>query len=150
MGRISMIIRRSGAKGGAFALLALAAACAVAPGNVFHTMYGTQVHALADGRFEVVPEIGATRDAFWCAAGEYARRARGAGWTRQVYVARGMGAGEAVDRRSTVVFTLDPVASAEPRPWLYRANRFQPGDSLSVQSAEARCSLPPRHFFRGR
>ena len=131
MGSISDILKRA-----ACALVPLTAACVQSPDTVFHTMHGAQVHRLADDRFEVVPEIGAVRDAYWCAAGEYARRARGAGWGDRVYVARGLRRGEAVDRKSTVVFSLRPVPQAEPQPWLMRINRFKPGDSQTVQGAE--------------
>lgn len=134
MGKISKII-----KSVCFAVVPLAAACTQPQGNVLHTMHGAQVHRLEDARFEVVPEIGAVRDAYWCAAGEYARRAGGADWGDRVYVARDLGRGEAVDRKSTVVFSLVPVAGAEPQPWLMRVNRFRPGDYLTVQSAERRC-----------
>lgn len=125
---------------GIFASAALAAACAEPQDTVFRSMYGSQVYALDGGRFEVVPEIGSYGGAFWCGAGEYARRALGAGWTSRVYVSRGMGEGVAVDRKSTVIFTLSPVASAAPPPVILRENRFRPGDSMSVQDAESRCS----------
>lgn len=122
------------------ALLTLTAACAPLPENEFHGKYGSRVYVHADGQFEVAPEIGAPGEAYWCAAGEYARRARGASWTDRVYVARKLGPGELVDRKSTVKFSLEPVVSPGEQSWLYRGNRFRPGDSQSVQAAEGRCS----------
>lgn len=122
------------------ALLGLAAACGPMPENEFRGKYGTRVFTHADGRFEVAPETGAPRAAYWCAAGEYARRARGAALTDRVYVTRKMGPGELIDRKSTVTFSLEPTAQQGEQSWIYRGDRFRPGDSQSVQAAEGRCS----------
>ncbi|APG46281.1 hypothetical protein [Phaeobacter porticola] len=115
-------------------------ACAEATPTGHVTMDSARVFALPDGSFEVAPPQGSVRSAFWCGAADYARRALGAGWNQEIYVARGMGKGVAVNRKSTVHFTLTPVENARGDSWLKRTNAYNVGDRLSVQEADHQCS----------
>ncbi|MFV1527860.1 MULTISPECIES: hypothetical protein [unclassified Phaeobacter] len=121
------------------AALALSA-CAEATPTGHVTVDQARVFALPDGSFEVVPPQGAVRSAFWCGAADYARRALGADWGQSIYVARGIGEGVAVNRKSTVHFSLSPVASDRPDSWLKRTNAYRVGDRLSVQEADHQCT----------
>ncbi|MFS4582559.1 hypothetical protein [Phaeobacter sp. C3_T13_0] len=115
-------------------------ACAEAAPNSHVTVDGARVFALSDGGFEVAPRQGAVRSAFWCGAADYARRTLGAGWRQDIYVARGLGKGVAVDRKSTVHFTLTPVGSDKGESWLKRTNAYRIGDHLTVQEADYQCN----------
>ncbi|APX17240.1 hypothetical protein BWR17_16300 [Phaeobacter inhibens] len=127
------------------ATLALSACADAAPtGHV--TPDRARVFALPDGQFEVAPPQGAVRSAFWCGAADYARRALGAGWGQGIYVARGLGEGVAVNRKSTVHFTLTPVASERGDSWLKRTNAYRVGDRLSVQQADHQCTTAFTRF----
>lgn len=108
---------------------------------------GVRVNQVSNILFEAIGSSSQGSD-FWCAASDYARRYLGAGWSQQIYVARGMGPSVTTNRRSAVHFTLDPgAAGVTPldRKSL-SANRFTPGDSMSVQVANTYCRSFPTRF----
>lgn len=110
------------------------------------TTLGARVYPLEGGIFEVVPPIGSTASDYWCAASDYARRQLGASWQTPIYINRGMAPGEASGRRSTVLFTLNPVVSEVPHSPVRRLGAFNVGDSMTVQAGENQCKIFPRWF----
>ncbi len=123
-------------------------ACSTDAADFKRTMLGARVYPLEGGVFEVVPQPGGGGGYdYWCAASDYARRYLGAGWQTRFYVYRGMAEGEASGRRSTVLFTLDPVASEVPQPALRRINAFHVGDSMTVQAGDNQCNMFPSLRF---
>jgi len=123
--------------------------CTTDAADFKRTMYGARVYPLEGGVFEVVPQTSGSGGGYdyWCAASEYARRYLGAGWQTRFYVYRGMAEGEASGRRSTVLFTLDPVASERQQSGLHRINAFHVGDSMTVQSGDIQCNMFPSMRF---
>ncbi|EEB69555.1 hypothetical protein RR11_312 [Ruegeria sp. R11] len=61
-------------------------------------------------------------------------------------MARGLGDGVAINRTSTVIFTLTPVPSDKPDRFITRTNAFHVGDRLNVQEADHKCSIVRRRF----
>ncbi|WP_293575488.1 hypothetical protein [Phaeobacter sp.] len=121
-------------------------AVAEAAGKVHVSPERIRVFDLGNGQFEVVPPRGEVRDAYWCGAADYARRSLGAGWGQEIYVVRGLGEGVAINRKSTVLFSLSPVASDKTESFIRRSNAFDVGDRLSVQEADHKCSIVRRRF----
>ena len=122
------------------------AACTTDAADFRATMLGARVYPLEGGVFEVVPQssgYGGGND-YWCAASDYARRYLGAGWQTPIYVYRGMAPGEASGRKSTVLFTLDPVTSEVPQRGVRRTGAFHVGDSMTVQGGDNLCNAFPR------
>ncbi|NRB20457.1 MAG: hypothetical protein HRU33_23730 [Rhodobacteraceae bacterium] len=117
---------------------AVITACTVEASNFKGLKYGARAYPHAGVVFEVAPQFGATRSAYWCAGSEYARRYLGAGWQTPIYVVRGLGLGEVSGRKDTVLFTLDPVAS-QGDPSAIRSNGFNVGRSKTVQGADSHC-----------
>ena len=115
------------------------AACAVEANNFKSLNYGARAYPHAGVVFEVVPPIGSTRAAFWCAGSEYARRFLGAGWQTPFYVVRGLGTGEVSGRKDTVLFSLKPVGTQAQSNGIFQFNGFNPGSAKTVQSAHTDC-----------
>lgn len=130
---------------GAMVCAGLLAGCGV-ENDYFRTMRGERVYALEGGVFEVALMDQGYLPGYWCNAGDYARRALGAGWTDRVYVHRGLGPGVAANRINTVLFTLSPPASQPPQTAIVRVNAFKAGQSLTVRSAESQCRNDPFRF----
>ncbi|WP_417817640.1 hypothetical protein [Tritonibacter scottomollicae] len=135
------------------AATAVLAGCSVPQGlgpqaDYFSSRAMARIYALQDGSFEVVPEIGAEGAAYWCAASEYARRALGAGWSQDIYVAKGRAPSTVSGRIDSVTFTLAPVArEGGPRPFISTFG-FKPGDNFSVSSGDSFCrDIEPLPFF---
>ena len=101
--------------------------------------HGARAYPHEGSVFEVAPEIGSTGAAYWCASAEYARRFLGAGWQTPIYVLRGMGHGEISGRKSTVLFTLDPVGSQSQSSGIQLTNAYHVGDTMTVQGADCQC-----------
>ncbi|GAB5432991.1 MAG: hypothetical protein EpisKO_23610 [Epibacterium sp.] len=107
-----------------------------------------RIYALEDGRFEVVPEIGAEGAAYWCAASEYARRALGAGWSQDIYVAKGRAPSTVSGRIDAVTFSLSPVPGVTDNSPFIKTFGFKPGDNFSVSTGESLCrDIEPVFFF---
>jgi hypothetical protein len=67
------------------------------------------VNPIGNDQFEVVVRNGPMSGPyFWCAAGDYARRALKIDWQTPIYVARGLGPSLTTDRRFAVHFTTNP------------------------------------------
>ncbi len=123
-------------------------ACSSEAASFKRTMLGARVYPLEGGVFEVVPQSGGGSGyEYWCAASDYARRYLGAGWQTRFYVYRGMAEGEASGRRSTVLFTLEPVALEASQSGLRRINAFHVGDSMTVQGGDSQCNMFPSLRF---
>ncbi|MVO16240.1 hypothetical protein GO984_10505 [Rhodobacteraceae bacterium CY05] len=120
--------------------------CSSEASNFKRTTLGARVYPLEGGVFEVVPQSGGGGPDYWCAASDYARRHLGAGWQMPIYVYRSMAPGEVADRRSTVLFTLNPVASAAPQSQFWRVSAFNVGDSMTVQQGDNQCNVFPRWY----
>lgn len=115
------------------------AACTVEASNFKSLKFGARAYPHADVVFEVAPQFGATRSAYWCAGSEYARRYLGAGWQTPIYVVRGLGLGEVSGRKDTVLFTLDPVASQVEPSAILRSDGFNVGSYKTVQGGDSHC-----------
>ncbi len=115
------------------ALIAFGASSSSAAPNGFQTM------GIDATDFEVIPRARQDIDGYWCAAADFARRKLGAGWQQQIYVLRGYGPSVTTGRRTAVQFTLNAPANA-PQQSSISVSNFQPGHSMSVQGANARCS----------
>ena len=121
-------------------------ACTGEAADFKSTMLGARVYPLQGGVFEVVPPIGSNGTDFWCAASDYARRQLGASWQTPIYISRGLAPGEASGRKSTVLFTLNPVVSDVPQSGVRRIGAFHVGDSMTVQQGDGQCNVFPRWF----
>jgi hypothetical protein len=119
--------------------VAAVSACAVEASNFKSLKYGARAYPHGGVVFEVAPQFGSTRSAFWCAGSEYARRYLGAGWQTPIYVVRGPGTGEVSGRKDTVLFTLDPVGSQAQPSGIFQFNGLNTGSAKTVQSADAEC-----------
>ncbi|GAB4540979.1 MAG: hypothetical protein Tsb0024_11630 [Ruegeria sp.] len=93
--------------------------------------------------FEVIPRSRQDIDGYWCAAADFARRKLGAGWQQPIYVLRGYGPSVTTGRRTAVQFSLNPPPGGVPQQNSFITSGFQPGYSMSVQGANARCNVRP-------
>ncbi len=114
--------------------------------DYFFTTRGERVYAVEDGVFEVALMDMGYLPGYWCNAADYARRSLGAGWTDPVYVYRGLGEGVVSERAVTVLFTLKPPATPVAQQAIVRINAFEPGQSLTVRSAENQCNFNSFEF----
>lgn len=114
--------------------------------DYFRTTRGERVYALEGGVFEVALMDQGYLPGYWCNAGNYARRALGAGWNDRVYVHRGLGPGVAANRKNTVLFTLTPPGAPQSEGAIVRINAFKPGQNLTVRNAESQCRSDPFRF----
>ncbi len=115
------------------ALISVGASVASAAPNGFQTM------GINATDFEVIPRARMDIDGYWCAAADFARRSLGAGWQQRIYVLRGYGPSVTTGRKTAVQFTLNAPANAAQQGSISLSS-FQPGESNSVQGANARCS----------
>ncbi|MCA0928566.1 hypothetical protein [Ruegeria profundi] len=113
------------------------------PATAFNGRLGFQTVAVNDSVFEVIPRGRTDTDGYWCAAADFARRTLGAGWQQRIYVKRGYGPSEATGRRTAVQFTLVAPEGAPQQSSGVFSSGFQPGYSMSVQAANARCRGRP-------
>jgi len=115
--------------------------------DAFTGRRGARVNQVNANVFEVVPRNSGNGSDFWCAASEYARMERGAGWRDRIYISRGRGVSETTGRRSSVQFTLDPVAvGVTPIDPPLSINQLKVGESMSVQQADGYCERMPVRF----
>lgn len=132
----------------ALACLALAAcevpqtqtATATQPHGSFVTINDLRAVSLPDGRFEIKGRPTKTKDAYWCAAGDFARRGLGLPWDAKIYVVRGIGAAETGGARSAVQFTTTPEQlGITPYEADVVTDVLTPGYSRAVNSARGYC-----------
>lgn len=115
--------------------------------DAFTANNGVRVNPVNSAIFEVVPRGSGRTNDFWCGASEYARRALGAGWKTQIYVARGRDVSVTTGRRSSVQFTIDPQAAGiTPVDGGFFRSGFTVGDSMSVSQANGLCEPVPIRF----
>lgn len=96
------------------------------------------VNALSPTSFEVIGRGGISSSDYWCAAGDYARRALGAPLDQRIYVSRARGRSETEHAKSAVQFSLEPPAGADLKPrFLLTVTRV--GDNLSAWGAWNYC-----------
>jgi len=131
-----------------FMIATLAATFAVvSAADAFVGPRGTQAAPVNNVIFEVGAYGSGTSDDLWCGAADFARRALGAGWKVDIYVARGRGRGVVTNRSIAAQFTLDPSAAGIKPTQGY--STLAVGYSMSVQRANTLCSMPPDLFFLG-
>ncbi|NOD74986.1 MULTISPECIES: hypothetical protein [unclassified Ruegeria] len=95
--------------------------------------------------FEVIPRGDQRTEGYWCAAADYARRTLGLGWMDRIYVLRGYGPSVTTGRRTAIQFSIKQPQSVDVQPSSFISFGFQPGNSESVQGANAQCNYRP--FF---
>ncbi len=101
--------------------------------------FGFDANAISDTEFEVIPRTRKDIDGYWCEASDFARRILGASWQQQIYVLRGYGPSVTTNRRTAVQFSLTkPTNTAQEGSGVFSG--FRPGDSMSVQRANTRCT----------
>lgn len=76
----------------------------------FQAINTLQVNKVDKNIFEVVGRPGATKNDYWCGAGDYLRRELQLPWKTKIYVVSGIGRGVTTGARSAVQFTLHPEA----------------------------------------
>jgi len=129
------------------AFMALLTAFAPQTADAFNGKFGVRVAPVNDVVFEVVPRSSGSGPIFWCGAADYARQVLGAGWSTQIYIARGRGQSVTTNRRSAVQFTLDPdAAGITPTGPSLSLNSLRVGDNMTVQQANHYCNMPPARF----
>ncbi|MGV6805131.1 MAG: hypothetical protein ACWA49_13075 [Ruegeria sp.] len=124
---------------------ALAAVTLCAPIVAVAAPNGYRTEPINSTDFEVIPRARQDLDGYWCAAADFARRKLGAGWQQRIYVLRGYGPSVTTGRRTAVQFSIKPPAGGVPQQNSFVTSGFQPGYSMSVQGANARCNVRP--FF---
>lgn len=126
---------------------ALAMAGMATQADAFTARNGARVNPVDSVLFEVIPSGRVRTGDYWCGAGEYARRALGAGWKDRVYIARELGQSVTTQRRSALQFTLNPeAAGVTPLPKGGFKTGLPVGDSMSIQQAEGYCEPVPIGF----
>lgn len=124
---------------------AFAAMVAAAPVETDAAPNGYRTEPMNSTDFEVIPRARQDVDGYWCAAADFARRKLGAGWQQRIYVLRGYGPSVTTGRRTAVQFSVKPPTGGVPQQPSVVVSGFQPGYSMSVQGANARCNVRP--FF---
>ncbi|MDT0682838.1 hypothetical protein RM543_09085 [Roseicyclus sp. F158] len=92
-------------------LLAAAFSLLAAPASADYIAYNRMIAAedpTRAGVIEVYQKAGAGPVDYWCAAGDYARRAMGRDGSDRLYLLRPLGQSNAAPRRSSVAFTIVP------------------------------------------
>lgn len=106
----------------------------------FYTINDLRAVVLPDGLIEIKGRPTKTKDAYWCAVGDFARRGLGLSWNDRIYVVRGIGAAKTGGARSAVHFTATPEKLGVAP---YEANLvldvLTPGYSRAVNSARGYC-----------
>ncbi|MCX7560858.1 hypothetical protein OS190_14875 [Sulfitobacter sp. F26204] len=119
------------------AFLMLLAYAAPASAMEFRAENDVAVRAVTGG-FEVMSDGGYGARGMWCAAADYARKARGAHGFARLFIAEGRAPG--IGQRAPVRFTLDP-SGLNPVPvTIVGASLRRAGSSLSVDHAHQFCT----------
>jgi len=118
---------------------AAVSACTSEVSNFKSLKYGARAYPHDGVVFEVAPQLGSTRSAYWCAGAEYARRYLGAGWQTPFYIVRSFGTGEVSGRKDTVLFSLDPGGSQVQPRGIIGTTSFSVGSAMTVQGGDSHC-----------
>lgn len=110
-------------------------------GLAFEATNGMVVNQINASVFEVIPrDSGAGGLQYWCAASDFAEVELHAKWEDQIYVVRGPGPAETMDRDLAVQFTLDPAAAGvTPGPLSEDENEFNVGGHMEMSLAHEYC-----------
>ncbi|MFT7597003.1 MAG: hypothetical protein ACI8R4_004346 [Paracoccaceae bacterium] len=121
--------------------LAAAALLAATPGMALAWQADNRhfVNPVSDGVFEVVGRSGSGGPEFWCAAGDYARRAIGASATQRIYLVRGPAPAITRKWNRAVLFSLTEPQGADLTPG-YTLSVTRVGENLIAASAQNYCS----------
>jgi len=96
--------------------------------------------------FEVVGRPGSGGQEFWCAAGDFARRALGAGAAQRVYLVRGPAPAQTRNWNRAVLFSLVPPQGADLST-MQTLSVDRVGDNLNVTMAQSYCVGNKVHDF---
>ncbi|MDU9003504.1 hypothetical protein [Sedimentitalea todarodis] len=119
-------------------VLAGAIAAIAAPSMAWRATNNHTVNPLSATSFEVIGRGGISSIDYWCAAGDYARRALGAPLDQRIYISRARGEAETENAKSAVQFSLEPPVGSDLRPaFLLTVTRI--GDNLSAWAAWNYC-----------
>lgn len=123
---------------------AIAMGLIAGPAHAFTAINGLTVTPVQGG-FEVITRGADGPRQIWCAAGEYARQAQGAGGNDRLYIQRGYGASLSETGKRGVVFTLHPgdALANGPRPGTggnYSVSMRHEGYNLRTAHAEQFCA----------
>ena len=110
-------------------------------GLAFEATNGMVVNPINASVFEEIPrDSGAGGMQYRCAASDFAEVELRAKWEDQIYVVRGPGPTETMDRNSAVQFTLDPpAAGVTPGPLSEDENEFNVGGHMEMSLAHEYC-----------
>ncbi|MFW8634370.1 hypothetical protein [Cribrihabitans pelagius] len=97
---------------------ALTSACVLAPdaAPAWWSWNRHEVFPIGGGVWEVVSEVGAIPQDYWCATGDYAFRELGAPLSQRIYIWRGIGPSLSRPRRNAVQFSFSPPPGADLSP----------------------------------
>ena len=96
------------------------------------------VNPISDTVFEVVGRSGSGGPEFWCAAGDYARRAIGVAATQRIYVVRGPAPAITRNWNRAVLFSFIQPQDTDLQPG-YTLSVTRVGENLIAASAQAYC-----------
>lgn len=97
------------------------------------------VNPISDTVFEVVGRSGSGGPEFWCAAGDYARRAIGAVPTQRIYLVRGPAPAITRNWNRAVLFSLTQPQEVDLTPG-YTLSVTRVGENLIAASAQEYCA----------
>ena len=97
------------------------------------------VNPVSDTVFEFVGKPGSGGPEFWCAAGDYARRAIGASATQRVYLVRGPAPALTRNWNRAVLFSLTQPQDVDLTPG-YTLSVTRVGENLVAATAQNYCS----------
>lgn len=121
-------------------LSALLGVILVAPdmAHAWRAMNRHEVLPVSEVSFEVISRVGAAPRAYWCGAGDYARRVLGVATKTPIYLTRAFGASETRPGRKAVRFSLTKPPGG-PVPDALTLSTKRVGDHLSVGFAVNFC-----------
>ncbi|MCV6585514.1 MAG: hypothetical protein OIF47_08260 [Marinibacterium sp.] len=111
-----------------------------APTGAFRARFGFTVVPTAPNTFDIIPRRTTMKEAYWCAAGDYARRALGLDWKTRLWVVEGYHKSTTSGATSLATFTTDPAAHGLSAPQGAAAlDMLAVGSNESVTGAFGRC-----------
>ena len=126
--------------------MALAAAIAIpTSASAFRASNGFTVNQINNNVFEVQSNRSRAKDGYWCAVGDYTRRALGLDWQATLYVVQGYH--KSVTNGRTSTFTLNPPA-VTPCEVSFVGDVPTVGYGRSVSTAFNRCRGTFRFYDR--
>jgi hypothetical protein len=106
----------------------------------FRARNGFRVNQVDQNTFEVIPGPTRAKDAYWCAAGDYARTVLRLDWQTRLYVVRGYADSVTTGRKSAALFTSNPeAAGVTPDDSSFITDLLGPGVNRSVSTAFNKC-----------